>query len=203
VRRRTTGDEQVGEGVDHVRRGELPCHPDRQRLARELVHHAQHPELPPIPRPVLDEVVGPDMVGPLRPQPDAGAVRQPQPATLWLALRHLQPLATPDARHPFAVHRPARIPQQRRDPPIAVPSIPLRQFDNVRRQRGFILPRTRRLPLRRSVLPQHRAGRPLRHAKLAHDVLDADPRAGQGSPLSRSRFLQDYLLERQIGHRLP
>jgi hypothetical protein len=35
--------------------------------ARELVHHAQHPELPILPRPVLDAVVGPDVIGVLRP----------------------------------------------------------------------------------------------------------------------------------------
>jgi hypothetical protein len=44
---------------------------------------------------VLDEVVGPDVVRTLGPQPDAGAVRQPEPAALGLLGRNLQPLAAP------------------------------------------------------------------------------------------------------------
>jgi hypothetical protein len=39
---------------------------------------------------VSDEVIGPDMVGPLRPQTDAGAVIEPQTSSLRLFGRDLQ-----------------------------------------------------------------------------------------------------------------
>jgi len=47
--------------------------------------------------PGLDEVVGPDMVPPTRPEPDTGPVIEPQPAPLGLLRWDLQPLASPDA----------------------------------------------------------------------------------------------------------
>ncbi len=51
--------------------------PDAQALAGELIDHVQHAQLAPVPGPVLDEVVGPDVVGPFGPQPHAGPVVQP------------------------------------------------------------------------------------------------------------------------------
>src|SRR5215204_5092297 len=45
---------------------------------------------------VLDKVVGPDVVGVLRSQADAGAVGEPKASTLRLLGRDLQPLAPPD-----------------------------------------------------------------------------------------------------------
>ena len=63
------------------------------------------------------------MVWVLRPQPDAGAVVEPEPAPLRLLLRNLQPLPPPDPLDPLAVHHPAGVPQQRRDPAIAVAAV--------------------------------------------------------------------------------
>jgi len=76
---------------------------------------------------VLDEVVAPDVDRPLRPQPHAGAVGQPQPAALGLPGRHLEPLPAPDPLDPLVVHQPARVPQQRSDLAVAVAAIPPRQ----------------------------------------------------------------------------
>ena len=45
--------------------------PDRQALARELVDHIEHAELPPVTGAILDKIVGPDMVRVLRSQTDA------------------------------------------------------------------------------------------------------------------------------------
>jgi len=64
-------DEQVREHVDDVGRLELAAHPDREAFPGELVDHVQHAELASVVRARLDEVVGPDMVRPLRPQPHA------------------------------------------------------------------------------------------------------------------------------------
>jgi hypothetical protein len=38
-----------------------------------------HPELAAVRGAVLDGAVGPDVAGPLRPEPDTGAVREPRP----------------------------------------------------------------------------------------------------------------------------
>src|SRR4051794_14856655 len=50
---------------------------------------------------VLDEVVGPDVIAMLGPQPNAGAVREPQPPALGLLLGHFEPLAAPDPLDPY------------------------------------------------------------------------------------------------------
>jgi hypothetical protein len=65
--------------------------------------------------------------------------RKLQPAAFRLPLGHLQPFPTPHPLYSLAVHRPARVPQQRRDPTIAVSPIPLRQFDDISRLSGLIL----------------------------------------------------------------
>jgi hypothetical protein len=74
---------------------------------RELVDDVEHPELPSIMRPVLDEVIGPDVVAMLRPQPDAGSVREPEPSSFGLLPGDLQPLASPDPLDPLVVDEPA------------------------------------------------------------------------------------------------
>ncbi len=178
VLRRTARDEQLGQRRQHVVARQPPRHHDRQALPRERVDHRQHAELPPVMGAVLDEVVGPDMVRPLRPQPDAGLIRQPQPAPFRLTLRHLQPLPTPDPLHPLGVHQPARAAQQRRDPAVAIATEAARQRDDLRRQRRLVLRRPRRLALGRTVLPEHSAGAALGHAKRRRDVPDAGPAAG-------------------------
>jgi hypothetical protein len=75
-------DEQVGQDVDDLGRFELAPDPDGQALVGELVDDVEQPELAPVVGAVLDEVVAPDVVGPLRAQPEAGAVGQPQAAAL-------------------------------------------------------------------------------------------------------------------------
>jgi hypothetical protein len=131
--------EQVGGRVDHVRRGELAGDPDRERLARELVDHAQHPELPPVPGPILDEVVGPHLVRPFRPQADARSIGQPEAVPPRLARRHLEPLPPPDPLDPLAVGPPAGLAEQRRDPTVAVPAVAPGQPDDLGREPLLII----------------------------------------------------------------
>ena len=71
VSRYAMQDEEICERVDDVRGLEGSRHPDRQRLAGELVDDAQHPERPPFMGAIGNEVIGPDVVGTLRPQTDA------------------------------------------------------------------------------------------------------------------------------------
>lgn len=60
----------------------------------------------------LHEVVGPDMIAPLRSQSDAGAVVEPEPAPRPLFARYFEPLTAPDPLHPVTAHVPPGIVQQ-------------------------------------------------------------------------------------------
>jgi hypothetical protein len=158
-------DEQVGQHVDDVGHLELATHPDGQVLAGEFIHvrrtswfdDVQHAELAPVPRPALHTVIGPDVVRPLRPQPNAGAVVQPKLPAPGMPGRDLQPLAPPDALHPLVVAGPALGPEQRHDPPGARPVVLAGQADDALRQR-LLVRSARKLALRRAVLPQYRTG---------------------------------------------
>ena len=100
-------DEEVGQDVDDVSGLKLPVDPDGDAFPGELVDHVQHAELPPVVSAVLDEVVGPDVVGIFRPKSDAGSIVQPQPASLRLPGRDLQPFLAPDPLDALDVHSPA------------------------------------------------------------------------------------------------
>src|SRR5262249_50931626 len=116
-------DEEVGQNVDHIDRLELAGDTDRQTFVGELVEHVEHPVLATIVRAILDEVIGPDMIALLRPQPDARSVGQPEPAALGLLMRDLQPLALPDTLDPLVVYCPARLAQQFGDLAIAIAAV--------------------------------------------------------------------------------
>src|SRR5215813_12816896 len=70
----TTQDEEVGQNVDPIDGLELAGDTDRQAFMGELVEHVEHPIFASVMGAVLDEVVGPDMIVLLRPQPDARTV---------------------------------------------------------------------------------------------------------------------------------
>jgi hypothetical protein len=89
----------------------LAGHADRQALAGKLVDDVQHPVLAPVMRAMLDEVVGPDIVGILRPQAHARAVIEPETRPHWLTSGNLEPFATPTAFDALHVHRPAVAPE--------------------------------------------------------------------------------------------
>src|SRR4029077_14861870 len=72
---------------------------------------------------VLDEVVRPDVVTVLGPQPNARSVGQPEPAALGLFVGDFEPLASPDALDPLVVDRPARLTKQPGDLAIAVAAV--------------------------------------------------------------------------------
>jgi hypothetical protein len=74
----------VPDNASHVGGLELPVDPDGQAFVGELVDEVEHAILPPFVRAVFDEVVGPDMVGSLVAQSDAGPVRKPDAALLGL-----------------------------------------------------------------------------------------------------------------------
>ena len=55
--------EQVGQGVDHICGIELPVDADHQRLLGEFIDDVEDAVGATVMRAVLDEVVGPDVVG--------------------------------------------------------------------------------------------------------------------------------------------
>jgi hypothetical protein len=138
--------EQVREHVDDVDPLELAADPDGQALMRERVDEVEHPEPPAIMGAVLDEVIGPDRIAVLGPQPDARAVGQPEAASLGLLGGNLQPLASPDPFHPLVVDQPACPAQQRAD--LAVAAITARQLDEIGSECRLILTAPRRLAAR-------------------------------------------------------
>ena len=166
-------DEQVRQDVDDVDRLEPAGDPDRQALVGELVDDVEHAELPSVVGAVLDEVVGPDVIAALGPQPDAGAVIQPEPAAFRLLAGDLQPLASPDPLDPLVVDQPAGSAQQLGDLAVAIAAILPGQLDDVGRQPLFVVTALRDLALRRAMLAERRAGAALGDATAPVDMLDA------------------------------
>ena len=167
-------DEQIGQHVDDVNRGELSPNPDRQALPGELVQDIERAEGPGVIGPVMHEVIRPDMVRALGAQPDTGSVVEPEPAApLRLLAGHLQPLAPPQALDPLVVDQPVGVARQGGDPAIAVTAVTAGQLDHVGDQAILVVVAARDTALGRAVLPQHPAGATLRDPEPAADMVDA------------------------------
>jgi hypothetical protein len=95
--------EQVREHIDDVNRFEPAGYPNGQALVGELVDDVEQADFASVMGALLEEIIGPDMVGALGPQPDARSVTQPQAAALGLSGGDFQPLASPDPFDPFVV----------------------------------------------------------------------------------------------------
>jgi hypothetical protein len=93
---------------------------NRQTLTCIFVDQVEHANGPSIVGERADKVVRPDMIAMLWSQPDARAVVQPQPATRFLFLWNLQPLAAPDPLDAILADPPAGFLQLDRDAPVAV-----------------------------------------------------------------------------------
>ena len=166
-------DEEVGQNVDHIDRLELAGDTDRQAFMGELVEHVEHAILASVVGAVLDEVVGPDVIALLRPQPDARSVGQPEPAAFGLLIGDLQPLASPDTLDPLVVDYPARLAQQSCDLAIAVAAVLPGKLDNIGRQTLLVVTAARDLALRRAMLPERRTGATLGDMQLRSNLLNA------------------------------
>ena len=70
VFRRTTQDEQVGQGIDDIRGVKLACKADHQRLLCKLIDDVEDAVSASVMRAVLHEVIGPHMIRPFRSQTD-------------------------------------------------------------------------------------------------------------------------------------
>ena len=75
--RRAVAGKQIGQHVQHVVRPQLPGDRDRQTFTAEFINHRQHAERPTVMGSGLDKVIGPDMVLPVRAEPDTRIVIKP------------------------------------------------------------------------------------------------------------------------------
>ena len=112
------------------------------------------------------EVVAPNVIRTLRPQPHARPVVQPQPTARPLFLRHFQPLTTPDTLYPIFAHVPTITLQQRRNSPVSVTTVFTGQGNDHLRQCLFVDPLDRGIALCPSPLPQQPTGMSLAHFVL-------------------------------------
>lgn len=75
---RSAQDEQIRQSIHHIGGVEPPINPQHQGLPGELVDDDQDPVWASVLGSILDKVIGPDMVRPLRSKTDTGAVIQPE-----------------------------------------------------------------------------------------------------------------------------
>ena len=148
---------------------------DRQAFACMLFDHRQHPEATPILGAIHDKVVGPDMVAVLGPEPNAGAVIEPQPGPLGLLAGNLEPLPTPDPLHALVVHIPARVSEQARDPAVAIAAILGSQVEDSPCQGSLVITLDQHPALGGSGLPDHLASPTFRDMKGRCDMADRLP----------------------------
>lgn len=131
------GEHHIGHRLDDAEAVDATRHTDGQAFPGELIDQRHQAELATVMCLRLDKIVAPHMIAVLRPQPDAGSVIQPEPASRLLFPGHFQPLAAPDPLNAITADLPPRLGQQRCDPTIAITSIPRRQRDNRSRQRNL------------------------------------------------------------------
>ena len=113
------------------------------------------------------------MIAVLRPQPNARAVGQPEPAALGLLMGNLQPLTLPDTLDPLVVDYPARLAQELGDLAIAIAAVLPGKLDNIGGETLLVVTTARDLALRRAMLTKRRAGATLGYTQLPANMLDA------------------------------
>ena len=104
---RTAQDEQLGQGVDGVK---LAFDAKHHSLLRELIDDVEDAKQPPIMRPILNEIIGLDMVWAFGPQTGTGPVIQPEPSHLGFPW-DFQTLPPPDPLYALVIFTPAAVVQ--------------------------------------------------------------------------------------------
>lgn len=117
------------------------------------------------------------MLGMFRPEPDTGAIREPQSPARRLFRWDFQAFASPDPFHPFVIDAPAIIPQQAGHLAIPIATILACKLDNRLGQRRFIIERLPLSPLCGARLAQHPTGSSFRDAQRGTAVLYGLPSA--------------------------
>ena len=139
VGRNTPDDEQVGQGINQIRRVKRPLHPDRQALAAEPINGVQRSVGSPIFCSVMHEVIRSDMVNIKRSETDTRSVIESEPTFPRLLDKNLQPLTTPRALASLVVQLTASLSQHRRDPSIPVTALLPGQFKHVPDQEVLVI----------------------------------------------------------------
>ena len=158
VLRRTAQNEQIRQDINDIRRVEFAGNADHQWLLCKLINDVEDAVGAPVMRPVLHEVIGPDVIGPLRSETDAGSVVQPEPPALFLLRWDFQPFTLPDPFNALVVDVPAGVLQQTGDDPVSVVTILAGKDDDVLGQLLLIGPPAWNLALRGSVLTKYETG---------------------------------------------
>src|SRR5579883_1118507 len=161
--------------ADDSRRGPAPFRTNQQTLARMLIDQVQQSYAAAIMRPCGHEVVAPYMVPPLRSEPHARAIVEPQTSAWLLLLRYLQPLATPDTLHTILAYPPAGPLQQRRDPAIPITSVLAGKLDDRLCECIFVFSPDRTIALRAARLVGQPASPALHHPMLLLGMVCCDP----------------------------
>jgi hypothetical protein len=130
---------------------------------RELVEYVEHAILPSIVGAILDKVIGPDVIGTLRPYPDTGPIGQPKTAPFGLFGWDLQPLPFPDPLDSPITDRPTRLTQQGSHLAVAIAAILPGQLNHIGGQPCGVFSAPRHLALRRAMLSERRTGTALGH----------------------------------------
>ena len=131
----------------------------------------------------LNKVEAPDVIGFLRPEPNARAVVEPQASPWLVLLGNLKPLATPDALDPVPPNSPSDPLQQGGDPPVAIAAILRGERDDGLGERILVSPEGGHITLCSPGLADEAAGVALREAVLLPDAADRLP-ASLGAELS-------------------
>lgn len=166
---------RIGQHLDHAQAVDAPCHLQRETNPIVLVDERQDAQAATVVGLALDEVEAPDVIAMERPQPYAGAIVQPQPASRPMLLRDLEPLTTPDPLNPVLAHLPPGCLQQRGDTAVTVASVLGRQGDDGAGQRILVSRYRGHVALRAPVLADDPAGVALREAVLLLDRVDCLP----------------------------
>lgn len=124
---------------------------------------------------MMHEVIGPDVIAMLRPKPYTRSVIQPEPPFLWLFHWHFKPFTTPQAFHAFVVHLPPCVPQEGRNPAIAISAVLACQLDHVRNQTLLVSPPLWQPTLCGPVLTQNTANSSLRYLEPDTHMINASP----------------------------
>ena len=101
----------------------------------------------------------------LGPQPDAGAVVEPQPSFLRLFRWDLQPFSLPQPLDALVIDLPPGLTQQCRDAAIAIATILPCQLDHVGDETLLVFSASGNMTLCRTVLTKHATGTAFRDAK--------------------------------------
>ena len=129
---------EVSQGLDHVLAVQSASNDDGQTFPGILIDYSEHPKGFSVMSTIHDEIIGPYMVLVFRSHSDTGAIVQPQPASLRLFLRDLQPLPSPNPLNPLIVDLPADATKKISDHAVAVTAKPSGQCNDGSRQDVFV-----------------------------------------------------------------